>query len=89
MQAQVLGSAKSTNSSHMSLLVSGTVVFLSLWGQGRIRGREIRIWAGETAYLILTMTEIASLSDWDSVINHPVLELLALSASSEQMTIQG
>lgn len=72
----------------MRLLLSGTVV-LSLLGQDKSRGRETRILAGETAYLILTMTEIASFPGWYSLINHPVLELLVLSASSKEMTIQG
>lgn len=81
MQAKVLGSAKSTNSNHMRLLFSGTVVLLSPLRRDRSLGREARILAGETAYLSLTMTEIASLSGWDRLINQPVLELLALSAS--------
>ena len=66
----------------MRLLFPVTVALLSLWGQERRMGRKTEILAGETAYLILTVTKIASLSAWDGLINHPMLELLALSASS-------
>lgn len=57
----------------MRLLFLVTIVLLSLWGRDRRTGRKTEILAGETAYLILTVTKIASLSGWDGLINNPVL----------------